>query len=137
MNILYLIIFIVIFVIIYKNVKTEKFNTFYGKFPYAYPKTYCSSCGNLNIHECGKCVNCGYCVNNEGIGSCEAGDNNGPYFAENCSYWFPDGNDILLPQVPVLFNPYNVPTYKFHSQHENIRYPKYFDHKRKDFHHSK
>lgn len=55
----------------------------YGYYRYKYPK-YCKSCGEKSRGGCNNCVNCGYCLTPNGHGECVTGDENGPYFREDC-----------------------------------------------------
>ena len=50
---------------------------------YRYPK-YCKSCGEKSRGECNNCINCGYCLTPNGYGQCVTGDEQGPYFREDC-----------------------------------------------------
>lgn len=45
----------------------------------------CKECGFLTRAQCGNCVNCGYCYDYRGRGQCVPGDENGPYFREDCA----------------------------------------------------
>jgi hypothetical protein len=45
---------------------------------------YCKSCGEKSRGSCNNCVNCGYCLTPAGHGQCVSGDENGPYFREDC-----------------------------------------------------
>jgi hypothetical protein len=66
--------------IINKNIKYERFSNEYGQ--------YCSSCDNLEVGECMKCANCGYCD-----GKCVKGDFLGPknnqckFYRINDNFW--------------------------------------------------
>lgn len=59
-----------------------------GFYPYydAY-KRYCGSCTGRTRRSCGKCLNCGWCMNSKGVGTCVAGDSHGPFFRDDCMYW--------------------------------------------------
>lgn len=62
--------------------KKEGFYTYNG-----YYKNYCSSCGHKTRFSCAKCVNCGYAINESGVGFCTPGDASGPYFTRDAAYW--------------------------------------------------
>ena len=62
--------------------KKEGFYTYNG-----YYKNYCSSCGHKTRFSCAKCVNCGYAINESGVGFCTPGDASGPYFTQDATYW--------------------------------------------------
>jgi|688.fasta_scaffold295451_3 hypothetical protein len=62
--------------------KRENFYTYNSYF-----KQYCPTCGWRDRYSCGKCTNCGYCINSQGVGECVPGDSSGPYFREDCMYW--------------------------------------------------
>ena len=62
--------------------KKEGFYTYNGYF-----KNYCGSCGFRSRYSCNKCTNCGWAMNKNGVGQCLPGDNSGPFFANDVTYW--------------------------------------------------
>ncbi len=53
----------------------------------SYNKKYCPSCNWRNERTCNSCLNCGFCRNSNGQGSCEPGDSKGPHFRNDCISW--------------------------------------------------
>ena len=47
----------------------------------------CRNCGYLDKIQCGRCLNCGWCINESGKGMCVPGDARGPYFKSDCVIW--------------------------------------------------
>jgi len=66
---------------------------------YSYPKQ-CDTCGTLNQYQCGKCVDCGYCVGVGGKGECVQGDANGPFFRDDCIAYKYHGNGSVARVYP-------------------------------------
>lgn len=95
MNWAYILIVIIVVCFILQrlvNKKTiEGFGGFgsYGGYGYHsyYPYRYCSKCGYKSRRKCADCTNCGYCLPYRGPGECVPGDNNGPYFRQDCMVW--------------------------------------------------
>lgn len=73
------IILIILCIIIYVSKTKEGF--------YIMDQGYCGDCGKRGRFNCGKCMDCGYCVRPDGHGTCVPGDAKGPYFAEDCLNW--------------------------------------------------
>jgi hypothetical protein len=63
-----------------KNIQ-ENYVVHTGVYPY---KRYCNNCGELGRTRCGECLDCGFCYTPDGNGECVPGDENGPYFREDC-----------------------------------------------------
>jgi hypothetical protein len=55
---------------------------------FGYGMRYCGSCSSNSSLRCASCINCGYCVTKRGYGYCVAGDEQGPYFANDCYDWY-------------------------------------------------
>jgi len=81
------------------NNKIERF------YEYDHFKNYCSSCKYRNAYNCNKCTNCGLCIKKNGYNKCVPGDNNGPWFENNCMYWTYNNNEDYYYQ-----NPHFIPT---------------------------
>lgn len=61
---------------------------FYSPWNLFYTSTkYCSECNTQSRYSCNNCINCGYCINNRGLGECVVGDESGPYFRDDCIYY--------------------------------------------------
>lgn len=67
-----------LFIIKYKS-KIEPFQSLV--------REYCGDCGKRGRYLCSKCVDCGYCITNDGRGECVPGDIKGPYFRDDCYIW--------------------------------------------------
>lgn len=77
--------FVIILVLVlyfYNQNNKEGFYTNFG-----YYKKYCPTCGWRSRNTCSKCTNCGYCINEKGVGQCVPGNSEGPFFSSNCVYW--------------------------------------------------
>lgn len=81
---------------------------------------YCNNCGELGQGGCNECFDCGYCYNENGVGECVSGDENGPYFRDDCyNYEY---------RVPFYYNRL-YPTYydRLYSTYYDRLYPTYYD----------
>ena len=61
---------------------------------------YCRKCGRdkwMSQHDCYNCVNCGWCITQDGTGECSLGRPNGPLFKE-CRSWFYRGSCVWGPE---------------------------------------
>lgn len=78
-----------------------------------YKNRVCGNCESLDQLNCGKCVNCGYCVKSDGTAKCVSGDDNGPYYETDCESYYPNSNGVLQPESPTIVNYtyYNPNTY--------------------------
>lgn len=61
---------------------SEGFHNFFG-----YNKVYCGSCGFRSKEASSKCINCGWCVNSDGVGESVPGNASGPLYRTDCAYW--------------------------------------------------
>lgn len=77
-----IILFILILLFSNRNETKEDFYTYNS-----YYKQYCPSCNWRSQRTCSKCLNCGFCVTKEGVGTCEPGDSRGPFFRNDCTTW--------------------------------------------------
>lgn len=80
-----LIVIIIIILILFKNYIIKNFNEHYGVF--------CPNCRKNNWmgeSECNSCINCGWCINSNGDGSCGLGTPAGPMF-KDCRTWYHGG----------------------------------------------
>ena len=83
--IIILVIIIIIILILFKNSVIKSFNENYGVF--------CPNCRKNNWmgeSECNSCINCGWCINSNGDGSCGLGTPAGPMF-KDCRTWYHGG----------------------------------------------
>ena len=80
-----LIIILIIIIIIFLFLKNKNEN--FLIYPVEKPYKYCKYCGDKDRYNCGSCVNCGYCVTENGYGICTSGDEKGPYFRNDCLIW--------------------------------------------------
>lgn len=92
--------------------------------------SYCSECGTKGRRRCGECVNCGFCYTPNGYGECIPGDENGPYFREDClNYEYTTPiiiNDQYYPRLLTdkRYNKiYNKPHF---GTHNGLHYKPYF-----------
>ena len=82
----------------------EGFNSFYNP-------NYCKDCNQLGWRgeqACMQCVNCGWCIDPNGNGSCVQGDANGPYFADCVQYFYNGGVGTVTPP----YGPMVIPWYQ-------------------------
>lgn len=83
----HIIMFVVILLLIFYGVtRTEGYR----------PNTFCSNCHNLTRKECENCPNCGYCVDDQGNGTCVSGDPASPYYYDKCMAWKHRDKDAIL-----------------------------------------
>ena len=68
------IILVIIYCIMYKT-NTENYDSF------------CGNCQTMNALQCSQCQNCGTCTSNAGYKVCLPGDQDGPYFHDDCTQW--------------------------------------------------
>jgi hypothetical protein len=84
-----IIILFVIFVIIFLC-KNDNEN-FYIRDPLLHLVSFkpkCKRCNNLAKNECGRCLNCGWCIDKYGNGKCVSGDEKGSYDIDSdCKIW--------------------------------------------------
>jgi hypothetical protein len=64
-------------------------------YPSSYP-TYARDCNALGPNECMQTSNCGWNVDPNYRGSCVAGDQNGPYFADSAQYYYNGGIGVPM-----------------------------------------
>jgi len=119
-----------------KNIVEENFDII------GYPRSWCRSCGYRSRATCGNCQNCGYCINRQGYGECVPGDNDGPYFRQDCAYYEYNNADPLSVMYPDYIYPYTslnyVNTYPYYpnypyrysslsryNRNNNFRYNRY------------
>ena len=82
-----------------------------------YPGSYggCGLCGGKGRYNCNNCSDCGYCVTPDGNGECVPGDENGPYYREDCRYYEHNDNDAVIFansfNYPVGYNIISTPYY--------------------------
>ena len=79
----------------------------YLTYPYGSKYAYCRNCGNKSRGACAACVNCGYSINQFGIGECVPGDASGPYFRQDTLYWEygnPNYYPLTYASVPLYTN---------------------------------
>ena len=91
LTILFSIFVIIIIILINRNKLLNNFNENYGY--------YCGNCGRnkwKGERACSSCVNCGWCIDYNGNGSCGIGGVNGPLFKE-CRSWFYRGIKMYGP----------------------------------------
>lgn len=81
MNYLWMIIIIIIGFIVYMIMKPTK-----GIIEPFMPGP-CPNCGKRNKLTCFNCPTCGWCVTPDGHGECVPGDQNGPFFRQDCIAW--------------------------------------------------
>jgi hypothetical protein len=71
------------------------------------PNTFCGNCHtNYSKEECMNCPNCGYCEDDQGVGTCLPGDPASPYFNDKCMKWKQRDTDNILAMNDGR-NPYN------------------------------
>jgi len=59
----------------------------------------CNRIGKKGIDQCLSCVNCGWCIDPNGYGSCVLGNSNGPLFAECAQYMYNGGIPVAIPNT--------------------------------------
>lgn len=91
------IIFIFIFIFIFSIVATYKTRVI--EHFIAGP---CPNCGKMNKMQCFGCGDCGWCVTPNGYGECIPGDQNGPYFRQDCVSW---QHEPPIPPYPSRLRP--------------------------------
>lgn len=72
---------------------------------------YCRSCGWKSRAACSNCTNCGYCVTADGRGECVSGDQNGPYFRQDCARYEYNNPINTFPVTSYPSYGYNYPGY--------------------------
>lgn len=81
-----------------------------------YSLNYCRSCGWKNRLSCRNCTNCGFCITANGVGSCVSGDENGPYFRQDCAvYEYSKPSLYQYPQYPYSYN------YPYYYNYNNVQ----------------
>ncbi len=48
---------------------------------------YCRNCGDYGRGGCSSCTNCGFAINESGMGQCVPGGPQGPYFQQDATGW--------------------------------------------------
>jgi uncharacterized membrane protein YgcG len=93
----------------------------------------CKECSGLSRIHCGNCANCGYCYNYKGRGECVPGDENGPFFRDDCvdyEYVSPVYHAGLYPTWSYFYDDYYYnPTVGRHIRH-HYRHGHDYDHDR-------
>mgnify|MGYP007128599256 CR=1 FL=1 len=115
------IVWIIIIIIVLYLISTQ-YNKIDENFDIiGYPRSFCRSCGYKSRATCGNCQNCGYCVNRQGFGECVPGDNNGPYFRQDCVYYEYNNANPLSVMYPDYIYPYTsldyVNTYPYYPNY--------------------
>ena len=91
---LYFLIILLLFFFIFCN-NNENFSNYvygivpyYNPFYYLYNRKYCRNCYNKGYYRCTNCVNCGFSINESGMGQCIPGGPKGPYFQGDTVQWY-------------------------------------------------
>lgn len=113
----FLLLIILLVIMFYMvNSRKEGFYSYFGWY-----KRWCPECGKRSRRSCSKCINCGYCINEQGKGECVPGSKSGgPMFRKDCIYWETESPYYGYPTNKVYprYNTGNIyPHYRY-----NIRY---------------
>jgi len=113
----YIIILIIIILLLLLVSHKENYITYINS-----SQRYCKSCDDINITDCGDCVNCGICVNGNSA-VCVSGDMDGPLDAK-CEKWIYGSSlnnyyDNITYTVPYYYG-YYYPLYN------DMFYPPYY-----------
>lgn len=98
-----ILIILIVIVIIYKLLN-KRFNEKYGY--------YCKNCNRndwMGESDCASCLNCGWCINPDGHGSCGVGTFQGPLF-KDCRSWYYQGRCMWGPECDYSGPIYTVQT---------------------------
>ena len=109
-----IVLIIIIIIISSKKILEKKFNENYGYI--------CKNCNRndwMGESDCASCMNCGWCINPDGNGSCGVGTFKGPLF-KDCRSWYYRGKLMWGPE-----NDYSGPIYTTnpHSYNNWFRWP--------------
>ena len=120
MNPILLLIICVTIIIIIAFIHNKKYlNILNEKYGY-----YCKNCNRnewMGERDCASCVNCGWCINPNGVGSCGVGTPSGPMF-KDCRTWYHQGKCMWGPECNYGGPIYTVPVRNYPSY---IRWPRW------------